>query len=166
MSKLIKQKYIIGTLVYLLVAGISISGYVLIQKHHTKNITLPANIQSQVDFTPLVPQKSSNNFTVDTNSFKYDFNNKLLTFTGITFNSPVTVTEQAYPETIVFDKFVNALGVYDEVDASVGKVSLTKPPAANGNQVAVFSYNNKVLVFVQAQHDLTKEQWQQLLNVL
>ncbi len=151
----------------ILVMAIMLAGsLMIINRHKTNTIVVPDYIQNQLNFMPVLPKANTENFNVNQDSFKYDPENKILSYTANGQSTAMTITEQAYPEVIIFDKFVGALGLYDEIETKVGTVSLTKPPTANSKQVAVLSYNNKVLVFIQAQNDLTKEQWKRVFDSL
>jgi hypothetical protein len=154
----------------MLTASMAIIGYSIISK---PRVAVPPEIFKQLEFRPLIPnvQKNSNekNISLDLNTFEYDAQHKVLTFTARIENIPVTIDEQAYPEILIFDKLIGTMRQYDEINTQVGKVSLTRPDKLHGGQAAVLStYNGSsgVLLFARPEHDLNKEDWQLLFNSL
>lgn len=137
-------------------------GYLLL--HNSSPI--PAPIAKQLTFSAVLPkQKELVNAQVDPSSYKYDSSNKLLTFVVNAPGYSVVMSEQAYPEVLIYDKLVNGLNPYDEVDTKQGKVTLTRPNNLNGGQAAVANPQG-LLIFAKPSRDLNKDEWQRFFNSL
>lgn len=130
---------------------------------------VPRQVRRQLDFVALVPD-SSQAAIIDRTSVKYDSSNKVLSYEAKYQSSRLIVTNQAAPETFsdvpkVYDKFLEDLHAYTSFDSSLGKVSLTRPPKADSQQVAIISTKG-TLMFVRANHDLSNDQWRKFFNNL
>ncbi len=126
---------------------------------------LPADIRQQLNFVTYLP-KTGNLVKLDKSTIKYDKQSAVLSMVATYQNNQVTITEQAYPDVLIYDRLIGTLKQYDEVQTKTGKVALTRPDAAGGSQVAVVSADNKTLVFVKTSKDLTKDEWLQFFNTL
>ncbi|HEX7259984.1 MAG TPA: hypothetical protein VF272_03565 [Candidatus Saccharimonadia bacterium] len=150
-----------------------ITTYVLVL-NSPASIEVPKPIKSQLNFDPILPsQKSfeigSITYTLDASSFRYDKEAGILTYLLLVNQRKLTITQQAYPEILVYDKLVGAMHQYGEVPVKLGRVALTRPENLKGKQTAVlstFNGSSGVLIFISPETDLAKDQWRQLFNNL
>ena len=124
---------------------------------------IPPDVQKQLNFNMLLPATNTT-AKLDKSSIKYDKESGVLSFLVNYQNSVITVTEQAYPDVLIYDRLVGTLKQYDEVQTKSGKLALTRPDAAGGSQVGVLNVNNQTLVFIKPTIDLKNGEWQQLIN--
>ena len=134
---------------------------------HRAQALIPDYITKQLEFVLIYPGGQYRE-AVNTNSLKYDPTNKVLSFTITLRGSGLTVTEQATPSAFsdipqYYDKLVQRMNGYKTLDTYNGKVDLTKPTSANGDQVAVFN-NRGTLLFAHATHDISEDQWRRFFN--
>lgn len=137
---------------------------------------IPNSIKTQVSFNPIMLQEQSvavgdSQFKVDKNSFKFEKQqeDKIISFNLISADNKVTISEQQYPDILIYDKLVGTMNQYDEAQTKIGKIALVRPATLNGQQTIVLStYNGTsgVLLFAKPDKDLTKDQWIQLFNNL
>lgn len=133
---------------------------------YPRKTLVPKNVQDQVNFQILVPERSAANFETEKNSVKYDKNAELLTYVIKSKDKTITISQQAYPEILIFDKLIGSLNLYGEVQTQVGKIALTRPKDLNGGQAAVLNYNNQVLIFARPDKDLNETEWREFFNNL
>ena len=126
---------------------------------------LPVTIEKQINFVAILPT-SKDIVKVNKNSIKYEKKSNILSVLVTYKGQTITITEQAYPDILVYEKLVGTLKQYDEIQTKIGKVALTRPDAAGGSQVGVVNVNNQTLVFAKATKDLTKDEWKQFFNEL
>ena len=124
---------------------------------------LPKYIEAQLNFIAMLP-KNNDVVILEKQSFKYDKESSVLSVVVIYKNSPITITEQAYPDTLIYEKLIGPLKLYDEVQTKSGKAALTRPDAARGSQVGVINANNQILMFAKTTKDLSNVEWQQFFN--
>lgn len=129
-------------------------------------VKIPDQVKQQVNFPVSVLKPQKTELHTDESSFKFDKSQGILSFIVKDSNANITFAEQAYPEVLIFDKLVGTLNQYDEIQTKVGKVALTKPKSAGGNQVAALNMNNQTLIFARTTKDLANNQWQDLFNNL
>lgn len=155
--------FIAGISAGLLVLG---SGAWLIYTHaHPKN-AIPAVIAKQLDFTPrILTSNTASALSLAPQTYKYDAATKVLSFETLVESIKVVISEQPYPDILVYDKLVNAFNVYSEIDTKAGKVSLGRPKENNGGQAAVIHSDN-LLIFGKPDKDLTDMQWKEIFNNL
>lgn len=130
---------------------------------------VPSFIGRQASFIIAYPGEK-NSAKIDRSSFKYDTNNKILTYTSSIDSTHLVVTNQAAPDTFTdvpqtYDKLLTSMHAYSNFDSAAGKVSLTHPPNVNNQQVAVVIIQG-TLMFVRADHDLDQDQWRRFFNNL
>lgn len=158
-TKIRKRWLIVGLAVAVLIAVILIT----VLPGMDKGSVIPSEIEKQLDFNPVLPA-SDGPMMLDTTTFKYEPKDKVMTVVGSFEGGKLTIAEQAYPEILIYDKFVAGMGLYAEEQTKIGTVTLTKPSNLNGKQVAVLNYRNTVLIFVQAEKELTNDKWKQIFN--
>jgi hypothetical protein len=150
-----------------LVLGIAVV-FILVFQHRDK-YTIPADIRSRLDFPVLFLKNPTPKYTLDISTIKYAAQpdgSKVFSFVLLDQNNKVTISEQAYPEVLIYDKFTNSLNPYSEVGTLYGKVTLGRPKDAAGHQVAGFKYTDSTLIFAQPQQPLSDNQWRTLINAL
>lgn len=153
----------IGILLLLIFAAL---GFWLWPRPSTK-IIIPASISRQYNFQPLIANNSTPaQVTEVSKTLKYDSQNKVLSFVTVVDNKHVTISEQAYPEVLVYDKLVNGFNVYSTLDLKVGKVYLGHPGSAPGGGQAAVTRTDSLLIFGKPDQDLTDDQWRTVFNNL
>lgn len=160
---MVKTKWIIGGAV-VLTFGAGLIGWLWLSRPLFSH-----KIRQQVNFVILYPANSSVT-TLDRKSIKYDSTEKILTYNASIGTNQLIVTNQATPSNFtdipqLFDKVIGGMHPYVTFDSSNGKVSLTRPPNTNNQQVAVLN-NHGTLMFVRANHDLSEDQWRKFFNNL
>jgi hypothetical protein len=156
-----KRLVLIGGIL-LLVAAVAVG----VDKYQKSRIAIPAKINSQINFPVLIPSKQSPMLNTDETSFKFDKSQGVLSFIVSKSGKKITITEQTYPEALIFDKLVGTLNQYSEIQTKIGKVELTRPKNAGNSQVAVANSHSQTLIFARASGDLRNDQWQELFNNL
>lgn len=133
---------------------------------------IPVKISKQLEAPALLPATTSNSFSIDKASFKYDSANKVLSY--IVDTSPpvihITITEQPTPSEFIdipdaYTKLVNSFSPFLTFDSPPGTVNIGRPTQLHGNQAAVLQGQGDLL-FAHPDHDLTETQWRQLFNSL
>lgn len=159
------KRYWLGVCI-IVVALVIIGGVTGLIWHMRSSAGLPKAISQQLDFEPRV-LKADVNVKVATlmGSYKYDQSTKVLTFIVLVGNTKVVISEQSYPDILVYGKLVNAFNIYSEIDTKTGKVSLGRPKDNGGGQAAVVHANN-LLIFGKPDKDLTDEEWKAVFNNL
>ncbi|HSX48417.1 MAG TPA: hypothetical protein VLF41_02865 [Candidatus Nanoarchaeia archaeon] len=132
----------------------------------TKQNIVPAQIKKQLAMPSLVPAEKFESYVLNQDSIKYDDKQKLLSYSLTSPDNSVTVTEQPYPDVLIYEKLKNGIGQYRDIDTQAGKVTLGRPKDGGGVQVAVLNYHDQTLVFAKPQKDLTDDQWKQLFDSL
>ena len=156
-----------------LAAVVALSFIAVLASKRVGPVILPEEVRHQLTFQPAVPKGRLVSSDAETYVFKpssvhFDAKQGVLSYVVDTNSKPITVTQQAYPEILIFDKLVGPMAQYDEIQTKLGKVALTRPPAA-GKQVAVMStYNGSsgILLFAKSDNDLSKQQWQDFFTTL
>lgn len=161
-----KPMYRLAAFSFVAILALACIGFLYLWNRNYKPQGPPEHILSQMDFEPVLIKQNSEKYIIDKNSFKFDPADKVLSYVIQNQQNKITITEQAYPEVIVFDKLVGSMGLYDEVQTKVGKASLTRPPNLKGKQVAVLNYQNSVLIFAQSESDLEKQKWRIIFEAL
>lgn len=161
-----KKHRILWTIIFFLLVSAIIVGAV-----HFKNsgTVVPQAISDKLNFRVILPVSSQQDSTIDKTSFKYDDSKKVLSFIGHSDGTKISISEQTYPEILIYDKLVGTLNQYAEIQTKIGRVALTRPKSLNGAQTAVLStYNGTsgVLLFAKPDKDLTNDQWTQFFNNL
>lgn len=155
---------ILGVFVIVIVAAavFEIARY----RQATNTASLPTTIKQKLAMPALTPVSQADNYTLNQDSIKYDDKEKLLSYTLASSDNSITVTEQPYPDVLIYDKLTGAIGQYSQVDTTAGKVTLGRPKDGGGAQVAVLNYNNQTLIFAKPQKDLSDDQWRLVFNTL
>ncbi len=132
-----------------------------------KSSPIPSNIAKQLTFSAILPAKSGSLIAtkIDPSTYKYDPANKLLSFVVTTPSYTMVVSEQNYPDVLIYDKLTNGMNPYDEIATKLGKVTLAHPKSLNGGQAAVVNPSG-LLVFAKPSRDLTNDEWTRFFNSL
>ncbi len=146
----------------IIVVGLGAAGWFV---WHLRQPIIPADIRSQLSFSPLAYVGGG------VSSYKYDSKEKVLSYIieGEGGNA-ITVTEQPQPPQFTEipeykDRFLeNVMKQYSSVQSSNGTVYLTRPPKQS-KQVAII-IDKGLLIFMSADKDLSDEQWIKLADHL
>ena len=163
MNRKIIALVMIGVL-SLLVLGL---GVWLWPRQATK-VVIPQSISQQFNFQPLITATSTSAQASEVSkTLKYDSQNKVLSFVTVVDNKHVAITEQAYPEVLVFDSVVNSFNVYSTLDLKVGTVYLGHPDnKPDGNQAAVMRTDTLLIFGRPAGQNLSDNQWRTVFDNL
>jgi hypothetical protein len=129
---------------------------------------LPPSIASKVSFVVDYP---SSDWKIDYESIKFQNDaSKVLSFTAQRDGTLLNITEQPSPDPFqdipnYIDKVTVQMGEFRTFDSAAGTVHLTRPKAANGNEVAVANTQG-TLMFIRANEDLPDDAWRRLFNSL
>ena len=130
---------------------------------------LPGPMRSQINFRVIIPVSSS--VKLNSTSYSYDLDNKILSFTGSFQNNLFTFTEQTSPEAVGTDSqpYYPALGIhsYAQFKIDLGTVALTKfwqsgTLIPNG-QSGILSSKGTLLT-IHTDKSLSNQQWKNLFN--
>ncbi len=130
---------------------------------------LPPTIRSQVNFKVIVPVSSL--IKIDSSSYNYDSDNRLLSFDAIYQGNTISFNEQIAPESIGTDAqpYYSALGIhpYAQFKVSLGTVALTKFWQAgtlipNGQSGLLLAKGT--LLTVHSKNSLSNQQWKAIFN--
>lgn len=161
-----KIKNIFITILLLAAAALAVIYY--LQSHRSSII--PPEIDRQVSFVVFLP--SSADYDVKIGSINFDSTEKVLGFEAVSKQdgSQLTFSEQAAPDTFTdipqyYDKLVEAMGQYRQIDTYNGRVTLTKPAELNGKQTAVLNAKG-TLMFVRPSRELSDDEWRKIFNNL
>ena len=148
-------------------AGLLLGTYFIFLYKSTPNI-IPPGIKKQVSFNVFYPSPDPT-VTVDSKSFKYDSQAKLMSYVITYVKTPVTIAEQATPQNFIdipqaYDKLIESLSEYGSFQSYYDKVSLTHPKEFNGQQSAVMNSKGTLVFAHPTRGDLTEDQWKKLFN--
>jgi len=159
------QKKIRKLILFILLALAAVMVGFVNSKH--EDTLIPQVINNKLNFQVILPVTSRKGSTIDKTSFKYDDTNKVLSFIAHEDTVNISVSEQSYPEILIYDNLVGTLNEYAEIQTKIGKVTLTHPIRLNGGQTAVLSTHNSasdILLFAKPDEALTSDQWLQFFN--
>jgi hypothetical protein len=161
-----RQRYLYAliTIVIILIAG-----FVLLNISKSSAHQIPKAIKSQLSFPVLFLNKPVGALSLVEGSIKYSDQpggSKVFSYIVSANGNRITISEQAYPEILIYDKLANSINPYSEVGTLYGKVSLGRPKNSGGKQAAVLKYADSTLIFAQPSKDLSDDKWQQLFNSL
>jgi len=165
---LTKYQKVTGIIVALLMlAGI---GYVTLAPRpaaqQTGVVAIPAQTSSQVEFGTYLPKSvQTKDYILDQTSYVYDGTNKILTYKLHSDDNSLTVTQQSYPDALIFDKLVGAMGPYSDIDTRYGQATLTRPPSIKNGQTAVIKIQ-ATLLFIKSEQDISDATWRTVINAL
>ena len=130
---------------------------------------IPPTIATKLSFPVLFLKNPTTVYRLDNTSIKYTSEpdgSKVFIFVVYSQKNRITISEQAYPDVLIYDKLSNSINPYSEVGTLYGKVTLGRPKDGGGRQAAVDNYTNSTLIFAQPTSDLGDADWQQLFNNL
>jgi len=73
------------------------------------------------------------------------------------------VTEQPYPDTLIYDKLIGAMNAQRQVGNSLGQATVTHPKSAPGKEVVVVQADT-MLMFASSDTKLNDSEWRSILN--
>ncbi len=131
--------------------------------HQKSGGDLPASVKSQLSFRAYVP---SGDFTIAPGTIKYDGMKAVLSLKINRLGKPfVVLTEQPYPDTLIYDKLIGTMSAEREVGNSVGKATVTHPKSAPDKEVVVVQAD-ATLMFASSDVRLKDADWRSFLNSL
>ncbi|HSX36522.1 MAG TPA: hypothetical protein VLG13_00135 [Patescibacteria group bacterium] len=131
--------------------------------HQNRSNDLPVSIKSQLSFRAYVP---TGDFTIVPSTTKYDSRQALLSLQINKLGKLFTVlTEQPYPDTLIYDKLIGTMLAERQVGNSLGEATVTHPKSAPGKEVVVVQAD-KTLLFASSDVRLKDADWRALLNSL
>lgn len=127
--------------------------------------SIPSEIKQKVYNTLIAPDDKI--VEVDKESYKFNDDQKLLTYTAEFEGSSLNITQQPTPESFidipqVYEKVVAQMGEYSKFESRIGLVYLTKAKGQN-NQIAVTNTKG-TLMFVKSSKDMSREVWMRFFN--
>jgi hypothetical protein len=138
-------------------------------KHEGEVYKIPSTIKNQLNFPVLFLKNPSNGNVLEKNSIKYSLQpdgSMIFSYIVDQPDNSITISEQAYPEILIYDKLANSINPYSEVGTLYGKATLGRPKDHGGHQVAVLKYTDSTLIFAQSRNDISDPDWRQLINSL
>lgn len=153
-----------------IIAILCLIGVVYAHQYLQKPPLIPKSYTKQVSYIIIAPSSTSGALimknTMHFNTLKDD---KSLYYQVSYAGTTLDFNEQATPDIFsdipgAYDKYVSGLGRYSQFDSAIGTVNLTKK-TSSGKQIAVTN-SKGTLLLVQAESDLTKDQWRKLANNL
>ena len=158
-------KIFIGIILLLLI--FTVLGFWLWPRPAAK-IVIPASISRQYNFQPLITNSSTPAQVSEVSkTLKYDKQNKVLSFVTVVDNKHVTISEQAYPEVLVYDTLVNGFNVYSTLNLKGGEeVYLGHPGNAPSGDQAAVTRTDSLLIFGKPDQNLSNDQWRTVFDNL
>jgi len=160
------KKLLLMTSAILVGSAIAVAIYFLPNRHTYK---IPSDVRSKISFPVLFLQEPTPDLSLDKSSIKYSqTTDSTYTFSFAIFDkgNRVVITEQAYPDVLIYDKLVNGIKLYSETGSIYGKISLGRP-GGESSQLGVMQYAQSTLIFAQPENKpLTDSDWTKLFNSL
>lgn len=140
----------------------------LILHERSKNTLIPASVQEQISYGVYLPEDSDIRIQPDSVEFEPQSKGISYVMQAAKTGDKYTVSQQATPEEFTdipeyLPKLIERMGNYATIDTVLGKVYLTKKQEADSKQIAVMNEKG-TLVFVQADRDLTNNEWRALFK--
>lgn len=130
---------------------------------------LSSQVRKNLDFSVMLPPTDLKPLGYSLNksslkTFKSGEDN-ILSYELVKDGAKITITEQSYPEVLIYDKLANGIKPYSEIKSVNGTVTLGRPQGPEGRQVAV-SNPRDLLIFAYPTTDLTDKQWKEIFDSL
>ncbi len=132
---------------------------------------LPKEVAKKVTFPVLVALSDREaEFRLDPDTIEYVAADRMLIYTARMAGNKIVVTQQALPDAFVdipnyYNKFLDVLHQYREVQTNVGVVTLTHPKELKGGQSAV-KKTPTTLMFVRPDKELSDGEWRRFFDSL
>jgi hypothetical protein len=129
--------------------------------------SIDETLKKQASFTVYYPSDNQTDVKVDDASTKFAMleGEKVLNFVISIGNSKVTVSEQSYPDVLMYDKLASTFLNPSEINTSLGKVIVGRPKDAPQGQAAVMKTGD-TLIFAKPSQDLSNQEWQLVFKAL
>jgi hypothetical protein len=155
---------------YLLpVASVLLAVIVALSWHHLHPQTLTAaqTLKKQASFPVYYPTSNQQDVSVDDATAKIAMmgGDKVLNFIVSIGQKKVTISEQSYPDALIYDKLTSTFANQSEINTSFGKVTVGRPKDAPESQAAVVKTGD-TLIFAKPDQDLSNQEWQLVFNAL
>lgn len=126
--------------------------------------SLTGEVRNQLTFPVFLPGRGSG-LTLDKASESYDRSNGVFRFEGSIGSVGIKINEQAEPSALkshqAYSDLLLGLHPFGSVSSPYGSMALTRPPELDGSP-ALVAKEQGILMFIKADQELTKAQWQQL----
>lgn len=129
---------------------------------------LPRDLKDQTKFAVYVPAHlDTSPYRIKPESVKLSRieGEGVLNFILIGPGHEITISQQAYPDALIYDKFTNSLNPDAEAGTDLGNLVIGHPVDAKGHQVAGLRVGDTLLLG-RPTADLTPDQWRAALNTL
>ena len=158
-----RHKLIVLLAGVVIVAGAIAGLFILHSRPKLTGNELPANIKSQLAFKAYAP---AGDYYIVRGSIKYDSQQQLLSINVGSQGKPiVALTEQPYPDTLIYDKLIGTMAAVREVGNSLGKATVTHPKATPDKEVVAVQADT-TLLFASSDVRQNDADWRALLNSL
>ena len=130
--------------------------------HRTSTVRpIPASTQlvHGADFPALYPDK------LLVTGGQFDKKGRVITYHTGTDNLTYVVTEQPYPDTLIYDKLIASLNPTESLNVMQGTINFVKPKDVQGGQTVV-GHLGDLLMFVHTESSPSPSQWQALFAMM
>lgn len=155
----------------LVLTGLLIGLGVIMAVHYKDSPGVSRKIIKDANFSIYYPKDKKGPWVADESTIVMNTEDQLLSFSVRRGNNKVSMSEQPTPDSFsdapqIYQKLLDQLHQYAEIDTVVGKVTLTHPEELKGGQSAVVNTSKGTLMFAHPEHDLTDLQWKEYFNTL
>lgn len=126
---------------------------------------VPKEMLEKINFTVYVPAKSDRHdaWVLVNDSTAFEDNQGVLSLVATSGNNKMFIKEQIVPGTFTdipnfYNKMLEKLHHYQEIQTSLGTVTLTRPEELQGKQSAVLNAAG-TLLFASPEQELSESQW-------
>lgn len=153
----------------LLIIVVALSTSLVVSNLNKDKYHISRSVSKQLDFPVLFLRNPTPTINLDEQSVKVSKeggDTKVFSFVVKESDGNVTITEQTFPEVLIYDKLTNSINPYSDIGTSYGKVTMGRPKNGGGKQVGVLKYQDSTLIFIQPTKSLTDDQVKTLINNL
>lgn len=161
----VRKLYIISVLAIVVV----VAALIFVRINRDEQFKIPPSIAKQLNFPVVFLKNPKDSYKVDETTIKYagqPDGSQVFSFVVYSPTSRITISEQAYPEALIYDKLTNSLNPYSEIGTLYGNVTLGRPKDNGGKQLAAVKYTDSTLIFAKPDSDLSDNAWRILFNDL
>ena len=152
-----------STILILVIATLAIVDGLIYLRHIAKPSTVkPVSspvLTSGADFPALYPHG------LPVQGGQYDKTRRVITYHTEMTSMKFVVTEQPYPDTLIYEKLLTSLNPADNLTIKSGTVTFIKPKDVSSGQTVV-GHLGDLLMFVHTDSNPTTEQWQSLFAMM
>lgn len=141
----------------------------LIYADHQRPVS--SGVLKDATFTVYLPAENDETWSVDRSTVQLSKETQVLTMTMRSESATVVITQQATPDPFrdipnYYEKLLDKLHQYAEIQTAVGKVVLTRPDELKGGQSAVINTSKGTLMFAHPGRDMSESEWKQYFDAL